>query len=52
MKMTTAYGLVWISIGLAVSVAVFVTKSASPLWAFLIPACISFSHNDDKDKIN
>ncbi|WP_176215154.1 hypothetical protein [Cytobacillus gottheilii] len=43
MKATTAYAFVWISTGLAVTAAVWVTKSASPLWALLIPTLISFS---------
>jgi hypothetical protein len=41
--------LTWISTAIAISVAIFVTKSASPLWALLIPACISFS-SGDKEK--
>lgn len=43
MKMTTAYALAWISVAAGVSVAVYITKSAAPLWTFLIPACIGFS---------
>ena len=38
MKVTTAYASAWIASGLAISVAVIVTKDASPLWALLIPA--------------
>lgn len=48
MKGTTAYALTWISVAIGVSVAIFVTKSASPLWAFLIPACIDFISDDGK----
>ena len=48
MKFYTAYALVWISVAIGVSVAVYTTKSASPLWTFLIPACISYSTKDGK----
>lgn len=38
-----AYGLAWLSTGIAVSVAIWITKSATPLWAMLIPALISIT---------
>jgi hypothetical protein len=38
MKITTAYASAWIASGVAVSVAILVTKDATPLWALLIPA--------------
>jgi hypothetical protein len=40
-----AYGLAWLSTGIAVSVAIWVTKSATPLWAMLIPGCLSISNS-------
>ena len=35
--------VVWASSCTAIGYAVFVTKSASCLWALLIPACIGFT---------
>ena len=43
-----AYSMMWISVSLAVSVAVYITKSAAPLWTFLIPAMIRVSSDDNK----
>jgi hypothetical protein len=48
MKLTTAYAFVWISISVAVSIAVLITKTAEPLWAFVIPALLSFSIDDER----
>lgn len=46
MRASTAYAFAWIATAVAVSVGVYITKSASPLWALLIPAGISFSVSD------
>lgn len=46
MKGNTAYAFTWISVAVAVSVAIFVTKDASALWAFLLPAMISYSSSE------
>jgi hypothetical protein len=46
MKASTAYAFAWISTGIAVSVALYVTKNANVLWTMLIPTCISFSQSD------
>ena len=45
------YGLAWVSVGTAVCAGIFITKSATPLWALLISLFISLSvkHDDDKD---
>ena len=43
------YGMAWLATGIAVSIGIFTTKSASPLWAMLIPCCISLSTKDDKE---
>jgi hypothetical protein len=48
MKASTAYAFAWIATALAVSVGIYITKSANPLWTLLIPACISFSVSDSK----
>lgn len=40
------YALAWLSTGIAVSIAIYITKSASPLWAMLIPCCISIEHKN------
>lgn len=47
-----AYGCAWIATGITVSIAVYITKSASPVWAMLIPSFISMSskRSDEKDK--
>ena len=42
MKMTTAYAMIWISVAIAVSVGIVVTGSLEGLWAFLIPAMITW----------
>lgn len=42
-----AYGLAWLSTGIAVAVAVWVTKSAMPLWALLIPILISVTYKEE-----
>jgi hypothetical protein len=31
-------GCAWIATGIAVSIAIYITKSYEPLWAFCIPA--------------
>jgi len=47
----TAYALIWVSTGIAVSVAIYVTKSASPLWGLFIPTLVSFiKNNEDETK--
>ena len=33
-------GLMWFSVAIAVIFAIWVTKSATPLWAFLIPGMV------------
>jgi hypothetical protein len=47
MKWSTAWAFVWISCALAISTAIYITKSANPLWALLIPACISFKSSEN-----
>lgn len=37
MKLKINTGLMWISVAVAVIFAIWITKSATPLWAFLIP---------------
>ena len=43
-----AYAMAWISTGIATATAVYITKSATPLWTMLIPAMISIKSNDSK----
>ena len=45
-----AYSMMWISVSLAVSVAVYTTKSAAPLWTFLIPAMIGVKSDNNKQE--
>lgn len=33
--------VIWVSVGIAVSVGIIITKNASCLWAFLIPAFVT-----------
>lgn len=40
MKLRINTGLMWISVALAVIFAIWITKSAVPLWTFLIPAIV------------
>ena len=40
MKRNTVYAIAWISVGAAVSIAIYVTKSAIPLVALVIPTFI------------
>ena len=37
MKLKINTGIMWISTSIAVIFAIWITKSANPLWAFLIP---------------
>ncbi|GAA0083356.1 hypothetical protein [Clostridium sp. CTA-6] len=36
-----AYGMMWLATSIAVSTAIFVTRSATPLWAMFIPSFVS-----------
>ncbi len=47
MKKNTIYAIAWISTGIAVSVAIYITKGATPLLAMLIPALIMESDNKE-----
>ena len=40
MKFEINAGLMWISVAVAVIFAIWITKSANPLWTFLIPAIV------------
>lgn|GEM_PF-2418742 len=41
MRATTSYALIWIAVGLTISVGMIVSNSLMPLRAFLFPAMIS-----------
>lgn len=44
------YGMMWLSVALAVSVGIYFTHSIHCLWFLLIPSCVSFSENkENKD---
>ena len=45
-----AYIMAWVSTSIAASVAVYVTKSAHPLWVMFIPVLINI--NGIKDNSN
>ncbi|MBS5883877.1 hypothetical protein [Clostridium sp.] len=40
MKRNIVYAIAWLSTGVAVSIAIYVTKSATPILAMLIPTFI------------
>ena len=44
-----AIAIAWISTAVAVCWVVSITKTASPLLAFIFPACISFSFSEKDD---
>lgn len=46
-----AYGVAWLSTGAAVSIAIWITKSAAPLWAMLIPAFIQIEHKKNISEV-
>ena len=45
MNKSIVYAIAWLSTGIAVSVAIYVTKSAMPLFAMTIPAFIMDSES-------
>lgn len=47
MKRSLVYAIAWLSTGVAVSIAIYVTKSATPLLAMLIPTFIMESDNEE-----
>ena len=47
MKKTIVYAIAWLSTGVAVSIAIYVTKSAAPLLAMLIPTFIMRVDKED-----
>ena len=46
MKLKINTGLMWISVAVAVIFAIWITKSAVPLWAFLISAIVAIDKLD------
>ena len=48
-SMYVAYALVWLSVALAVSVGLFVTKNFNCLWFLILPALVRFHTKTDKD---
>ena len=49
--MWISYGLVWLSVSMAVTIGIYVTKSLTPLWAMLIPLMVSVSSKKDDNNI-
>ena len=48
------YAMAWIFTGIAVTMAVYITKSATPIWFMVLPACISIQSgksNDDTKEV-
>lgn len=48
MKATTVIGIAWIMVGIAVGIAIYISKSCTPLWAMLIPTFLSTSSSNIK----
>ncbi len=44
MKIWTVIAITWITTAVAVSLAVYITKDATPLWGMIIPALVSYKH--------
>lgn len=42
-----AYGCIWMATSAAVITVIIVTKSLAPLWALIIPGCISLTSSKD-----
>jgi hypothetical protein len=47
-----SYSIAWLATGIAVLMAVYITKSAKPLWAMLIPGCLSVTNKGEHDSKN
>lgn len=47
-----SYALIWVAVAVAVIAGMLITKSASCLWAFLLPCFIapSVTYKDDDDE--
>ena len=43
MKATTLYIIVWIATTIAIMYACYITKTATPIWGFLLPLCLKVS---------
>lgn len=46
-RLHLAYAAAWLSCAIGVTTAIIITKSAVPLWAFLLPAMLSVSEKDN-----
>jgi len=44
-----AYGIAWLSTGIATSIGIYITKDPTCLWAMLIPAMIGLSTGGSKN---
>jgi hypothetical protein len=47
MRRNAVYAIAWLSTGIAVSVAIYITNSTTPLLAMLIPTFIMDSKEED-----
>lgn len=43
-----AIAMIWVSMSIAVSIAMYITKSATPLWAMIIPTFLDISIGEDE----
>ena len=49
-KIFFAYAIIWVAVSAAIIAGLLITQNANCLWAFLIPALISFkSENNDSE---
>lgn len=44
------YGLVWVSVSIPISIAIYFTHNINCLWFFIIPALIRVKTNDKGDE--
>lgn len=44
------YGLIWLSVSIAISIAIYFTHDIKCLWFFIIPALIRIKTGEDEDE--
>ena len=45
-----AYGVMWVSVAIAVSIGIYITKSPVCLWALFVPTFVSLKHPDNEEE--
>lgn len=44
------YGLMWLSVGISISIGIYYTHDIKCLWFFIIPALIRFKTGEDENE--